>query len=568
MKIMENSLVQKQLRQLTELFFHRFFDSEMFATPHADMHLLFVQILALLVMPGVLKTLGSINKYLLIAMTPGVNWDQAILIDTYSFLVLSMILTGFITVFEWDALFPDDKDIYNLTPLPIKPRTLFFAKVLTLSLFVAFTNIAINGVSTVLFPGVALSASGKPSSAGIMYTAGHGISLLLSSVFVFTLAIAVRALFSLLFPARFVRAVSRYTQLALILLLLCAFLTDLQPARMIMEKNPLIYWLPSFWFLGLYEVIIGHHDFVFSILAKTACTAVLLSFVVAILSYVISYLSSMQKGFQSSGIASLRVSVVRKTCTWILHKTILKGSSNRALFHFVAQTLFRRREHFLYCGSFVMVGIALIYSIGKSLGPHPYEHLHLLLSFPLIMSYAILVGLRFAFSVPADLNANWLFKTINKRKLEMSYGGIQVFMFCAANIPLLLVFVPFYLHAYDIRIVGLHVLFASVLSFLLIKLLLFRFDKLPFACSYIPGKANLRALWLPYLLSFFAYAFGTTGIELWLLHDMKAYIIFILIVGIAIIGMSINRSSFLRGNRDIQFEEEPEQAVYVLTIEG
>ena len=82
-----------------------------------------------------------------------------------------------------------------------------------------------------------------------------------------------------------------------------------------MEKNPLIYWLPSFWFLGLYEVIIGHHEIVYLALAKTACTAVLLSFVVAILSYIISYLSSMQKGFQSSGIASLRVSVIRKTCT-------------------------------------------------------------------------------------------------------------------------------------------------------------------------------------------------------------------------------------------------------------
>jgi len=150
----------------------------------------------------------------------------------------------------------------------------------------------------------------------------------------------------------------------------------------------------------------------------------------------------------------------------------------------------------------------------------------------------------------------------------MSCWGTQAFMFGAANAPLLWVFVPYYAIRYDIRMVFMHVLLSSILSLLLIKLLLFRFDKLPFACSYIPGKANLKALWLPYLLSFFAYAFGTTGIELWLLHDMEAYIIFILIVGIAIIGMSINRSSFLRGNRDIQFEEEPEQAVYVLTIEG
>ncbi len=565
---MGNSLVQKQLRLLTEHFFRRFFDSEMFATPHADMHLLFVQILALLVMPGVLKTFGAINKYFLIAMIRSTNWDQAILIDTYSFLLLSMILTGFITVFEWDALFLDDKDIYNLTPLPIKPRTLFFAKVITLLLFVAFTNLAINGVPTLLFPGIALSASGKTGAAGIIYTTSHGISLLLSSVFVFALAIAVRALFSLLLPVRFVRAASRYTQLAFILLLLCAVMTDIQPARMIMEKNPLIYWLPSFWFLGLHEVIIGNHDVLFLALTKIACTAVVLSSLVAILSYIISYLSSMQKGLQSSGLTSLRVSAIRKTCSWILHKTVLRGSSERALFHFVAQTIFRRREHFLYCGSFVMAGVALIYTIGKGLGPHPYEHLHMLLSFPMIMSFLILVGLRFAFSVPADLNANWIFKITGKQNLSISCCGIQAFMFGAANMPLLLVFVPYYVIGYGIRMALMHVLFSAVLSLLLINLLLFRFDKLPFACSYIPGKANLKALWLPYLLSFFAYAFGTTGIELWLLQDTEAYIVFVSIIGAAIIGMRIHRSPFPRKNRDIQFEEEPEKAVYVLTIEG
>ncbi len=568
MKIMQNSLAQKQRQQLTEHFFRKFFDSEMFATSHADMHLLFVQILALLVMPGVLKTFGSIGKYLLIAMIPGTNWDQAILIDTYSFLVLSMILTGFITVFEWDALFPDDKDIYNLTPLPIKPRTLFIAKVITLSLFVAFANIAINGVPTLLFPGIALSAIGKTGASGIMYTASHGISLFLSSVFVFTLAIAVRALLSLLFPVRFVRAVSRCTQLALILLFLCAFLTDLQPARMITDNNPLIYWLPSFWFLGLYEVIVGHHDIIFLALAKIACTAVLLSSFVAILSYIISYWSSMQKGFQSSGIASYSFPRIRKACTWILHRTILRGSVERAFFHFVAQTVFRRREHFLYCGSFVMVGVAFIYTIGRSLIHDPHKHLTLLLSFPLMMSFFILVGLRFAFSVPADLNANWIFKIINKRKLEMSYGGIQTFMFCAANIPLLVVFAPYYITILDFRLVVQHALFASILSLILIKLLLFRFAKLPFACSYIPGKANIKALWLPYLIGFALYSFGTTALELWMLQDIKTYIAFVLIAGMVIISLSIYRSSFLKGINAIQFEEEPEEAVNVLTIEG
>lgn len=225
MRTIKNSLAQIQLRHLTGHFFRRFFDTETFATPHADMHLLFVQILALLVMPGVLKTLDSIFKYSHLAWLPIASRDQAVLIDTHSFLVSSMILTGVITIFEWDALFPDDKDIYNLTPLPIKPMTLFFAKVITLSLFVAFVNIAINGISTLLFPSIILSASPKPGTAGwhipiyqvIPYTAGHAISLFLSTVFMFTVMIALRAWSILLFPVRLLRATSRYTQLALIL---------------------------------------------------------------------------------------------------------------------------------------------------------------------------------------------------------------------------------------------------------------------------------------------------------------------------------------------------------------
>lgn len=215
-----------------------------------------------------------------------------------------------------------------------------------------------------------------------------------------------------------------------------------------------------------------------------------------------------------------------------------------------------------------MVGVALIYSIGSNLGHHPSEHLNLLLSFPLIMSFFILVGLRFAFSVPADLNANWIFKIIGKQKLEMSYGGIQTFMFLAANIPALLVFAPCYIIILDVRLVVMHILFASVLSLILIKLLLLRCEKLPFACSYIPGKANIKALWLPYLLSFMAYSFGTTAVELWMLQGIIAYIAFVVIAGVVIMGLSMYRSSFLKGINAIQFEEEPEKAVNVLTIEG
>ena len=53
----------------------------------------------------------------------------------YFFLSISMIVMGFIMVFEWEALFPDRRDYQILTPLPIRFSTLFLAKAAALGIF-------------------------------------------------------------------------------------------------------------------------------------------------------------------------------------------------------------------------------------------------------------------------------------------------------------------------------------------------------------------------------------------------------------------------------------------------
>jgi hypothetical protein len=506
--------------------------------------------------------------------------DQAVLIDEYFFLCLSMVLTGFVTVFEWDSLFPDQKEFYNLTPLPIKPYIIFFAKMIALLLFVVLFNVAINALPALMFPSVVLTKSSTPGTAGFiisnyevtMYHIGHAMGVFLSSLFVFTILIASRALFLLIIPAKMVRTVSRYMQLALILVFLCALFSNVNADRLIMEGNAAIYFLPPFWFLGLYEVLIGHHNGVFNTLAMMAWMGVAIACFISILTYAISYRLSMQKGFQSAGLASYPVSGIGKIWTRILHKTFLRGSMERASFHFISQTVFRRQDHMLYWGSFIAVGIASIcvecYAIRSGYRLDLAHHPLVLLSFPLIMSFFLLIGLRHAFSVPADLNANWVFKVIDKPRLERAHGGAHKFMVCAVNIPFLIIFVPFYLMIWGPRLVFLHLTYVSVLSLILIEVLLLTFEKLPFTCSYIPGKANIILRWPAYVLACALYSFGMAGLARWILQDIKAYITFVLIAGVVIIGLSRYRSSFLRGINAIQFEEEPEKVVNVLTIEG
>jgi hypothetical protein len=335
--------------------------------------------------------------------------------------------------------------------------------------------------------------------------------------------------------------------------------------------NPIIYLLPQFWFLGIYQVLIGHHTLVYFKLSKMGFAAVAVSTLLSIISYTISYRASMQKGFQSAGIASYSVSIPGKIWNRLLHKIFLRRSPERASYHFAAQTVFRRQEHMLYLGSFVAVAIALIclgfFLIKTGYGLPPSQHLNVLLSFPLIFSFFMLVGLRFAFSIPADLNANWVFKMIGKNQQDAAFGGAYKFLLCAFYIPLLLIFVPFYLTIWEPRLVALHFIYVSMLSLILIELLLLNFKKLPFTCSYLPGNSNIKLFWPAYVLGCTLYSYGTTVLERWILRDLKCFLAFLLIAGILLIQVKRYRSRQIRVLDEIQFEETPPDQRTILTIE-
>lgn len=67
-----------------------------------------VQILAFLAVPGFFVAFYLIPKYAVVAALPAQMW--VIVPDRYFFVSYSMAVMGFVTVFEWDVLFPDRRD--------------------------------------------------------------------------------------------------------------------------------------------------------------------------------------------------------------------------------------------------------------------------------------------------------------------------------------------------------------------------------------------------------------------------------------------------------------------------
>ena len=64
---------------------------------------------------------------------------------------LMMLVFAVITLLEWDILYPDRRDFLNLTPLPVRLRTVFAAKLASFVLFIGLFSVAMMSVSSVLF---------------------------------------------------------------------------------------------------------------------------------------------------------------------------------------------------------------------------------------------------------------------------------------------------------------------------------------------------------------------------------------------------------------------------------
>ena len=220
---MGNPNPSSQYQYLVKHFFGRFFDFEAISSPQIDSiekNGLTIQFLALMVLPGFGCCLSMIPKYGWLMYRPAIERDLASLTDKCLLLSLSMILIGFLTVFEWDMLFPDRKDYQILTPMPITTRSIFLSKCTALAAFLLAFTVAIDLCPTILFPNEVLANSSLahkflektiPLSLIIRYIFSHAISMLLANIFVFFVAISLQGVIFALTPPRLAPAVSRFS---------------------------------------------------------------------------------------------------------------------------------------------------------------------------------------------------------------------------------------------------------------------------------------------------------------------------------------------------------------------
>ena len=178
----------------------------------------------------------------------------------------------------------------------------------------------------------------------------------------------------------------------------------------------------------------------------------------------------------------------------------------------------------------------------------------------------MLVALRVLFAVPTEIGANRVFRLTEIDDKAVYLNGSRKAMWLLGALPFALVTFPIYAVLWGAAPAFEHTVFWLLMSGCLTELLLYRFHKVPFACSYVPGKANLKYLWPVYALALTAYAYWTARLELWLLIDPLRWTIACAIL-FACLGVCIAlRRRRPASSVPLTYEEEVEATVQVLGV--
>jgi len=507
-------------------FFKRLFESDLLPEG-MDLEDGLAWVIPLFAAPAAFVSILLLPKYSVLVHVPVDMFLFASWPDKLFFIGYSMAATGFVTVLIWERVFPDERDALVLGPLPVPAGKILMAKLAALVMFVVGFATTINVPAALAY---AFVVAGPRSTMGTfpIYLLAHVVTTVSAGLFVFLALVAVQTTGTLVLPRKMMRAASIVFQFLFVVVLLEWSFFAPRLLEHIAKNVPRLTdlagqaFLPPLWFLGLYETLVGNGD-ASRALASRAILASCGAAAVAVAAYGLSYRKIMRGLVEAGQRTPTRDSLVSRASAR-LTRWLVRDPIERSVIEFTTKSLFRSRRHRLLIA--VYLGIAMAFIVGSFVGPilrgetlSSIAPAASLLSVPLVLSFFTLVGLRVVFSIPTELDGNWIFRITESGDQRSYVRGVRKALFGLGTGPLAIVTATGYCIIWGAETALMHSAFWLVLALWLTELLTMGFGKVPFTCSYVPGKANIKLLWPLYLLALSAYAYGAARVELWLLKE-------------------------------------------------
>ncbi len=489
-----------QFRVLFREFLFRVVDLELL-TPQGDMLKLLGQFAALLI---------SISLGLSFVVLTATGKPRPTLSGLIFFWILehfliatTMLVVGLFAVLSWDSTFPDRRDVMVLAPLPVQARTMFLAKVAAVGTALGLTIVALNMFIGVAAPlafssaptlGVSLFHPIVPSSGGFLAVlrsvGAYWITMLAAGTFMFCSVLTIQGLLQLLPRQKFLRA-SSFLQLTFFVLLLTVYF--LQPPftelNVLFENRATIPWVPSYWFFALFQQLSGLTHPQFVVLAHRAWLGLGAAVSGAAAAYLICYFRTLRMIAEQPDILP-----PRRGLRWAPR---FGGSLETAVGRFSLRTMLRSRQHRVILSFYLGIAFGLAMSFSKApvlreqgRASDVWHHVNTeLLVGSILMMCAAVVGTRVVFAMPLDLRANWVFRVLPLPGVKRCQAAVRRSLYSLAVGPAWGLLTVALFGLWPWRAAAEHVVVLGLLGIIVAELSLRGFQKIPFTCSYLPGKS-------------------------------------------------------------------------------
>jgi hypothetical protein len=102
------------------------------------------------------------------------------------------------------------------------------------------------------------------------------------------------------------------------------------------------------------------------------------------------------------------------------------------------------------------------------------------------------VGTRMVFTLPLELRANWIFRVLPLPGLRGCLAAIRRSLYTLGVIPVWTVMAAVFFRLWPWRAAAEHMVMLAILGVLMAECTLIGFQKIPFTCSYLPGKSKFH----------------------------------------------------------------------------
>jgi hypothetical protein len=415
-------------------------------------------------------------------------------------LAVSLVTVAALVAVQWRSFVLDGRDYRILGLLPIRRRTVLSAKLQSLVAVVLLLHVAINTLPGLWLP--VASPFGYFRAALALQAA-----LLLQTVFACSAIVALQGLVSLALPVGAARRVSLALQASILLAAALLFVAEGSISRLAFAMrdlaHPVNWMVPVVWFRALYVELLGVDSAPLAAQARLAVLATAAAVAAAVPCSLLGFRDASGEGQRyGAGLASSRLGAilgkrtrpVARSVSFFVEAALLRSASAGL----IARGLFIAGVALTLSG---LIGLAL-HDAGYSAPVLPAQPLH---APAFVLPFFALVGLRLAAVYPSALEANWVFRVSEAPGSPDYAAGVRSAALRVVVLPLLgLLSVP-YAALWGPVAAAAHLTLALAVALVTAEWLFLGFQKVPFTCSYQPGKANLRVTWPRHAAIFVVY---------------------------------------------------------------